>query len=130
MTFARIALALNALIFAVLGGWLLVQPTRLQEWIGLDVSTPAARVEFRAFYGGLELGLAAFLVWSLLDPRRHLAGCAAVALVLGATAIGRGVGLALERSMDGKLLAYLAVELLMALSGVVGWMLLRRAAAS
>ena len=78
-------LAINALAFLGFGLAFLLNPAGMIE--GLDISLPTNRadIEIRAFYGGLELGFAAFLGLAALkrDWRRPALVCAA--LVLGAT---------------------------------------------
>ncbi len=61
-TFARLLVILSALGFLAFGLWYVVDPVAPMLAIGVPVEGPVAATEFRAFYGGLELGLAAFLL--------------------------------------------------------------------
>ena len=66
--FAITCVLVTAAIWAALGAWLLIWPDRLPASFGV-ASSPAMRTEVRAFYGGLELGIAACL---LILVRRDL----------------------------------------------------------
>lgn len=59
-TYSRIVLVLVGLGFLGFGAWLAVSPQTALEPLGIH-ATDAGWIELRAFYGGLELGLAAFL---------------------------------------------------------------------
>ena len=65
MTFPRITLWVSAAAWAAFGLWLLFDPAALAN-AEVAVDTPTARTEVRAFYGGLELGVAAALAWLAL----------------------------------------------------------------
>jgi hypothetical protein len=67
MPLARLSLGLTAAAFGGFGAWLLVKPDALGK-VGVEVPTPAARAEIRAFYGGLELGMAAFFAAAAARP--------------------------------------------------------------
>ena len=58
MNFARFILAGSALAWAGFGLLFFVSPENL-DGVGLVVDNAVARAEVRAFYGGLELGIAA-----------------------------------------------------------------------
>lgn len=95
MRLARTVLVLCSAAWAGFGVMLLVWPHRL-DGVGLQVDTALARIEVRGFYGGLELGIAAFLAWSALRTARLRSALVLAALTLGGTALGRLVGIALE----------------------------------
>jgi hypothetical protein len=65
---ARAFLLLGAAVLAAYGVVFLLSPAVLGGLVGLGFEDPNAFVEIRAFYGGLELGLAAFLLWAALRP--------------------------------------------------------------
>jgi hypothetical protein len=110
VTFARVVLGLSVLAWAGFGLMLLVWPERLAG-VGLEVVSPLARVEVRGFYGGLELGIAAFLLWSLAAAERMRAGLMLGGLALGGTALGRLVGIALEGgTIDAGMWGFVALE--------------------
>ncbi len=112
MNLARGVLGACALVYLALGAWLLARPQGLAA-VGVDASTPPARTELRATYGGLELGLGLFLAWCLLgDVGRLRAGLWAAALTIGGFGAGRLVGLVVDRPPERVFLALLAVEVL------------------
>jgi hypothetical protein len=51
----------GAAILATYGVVMLVEPSVLRSLVGLDFTSVNAPTEIRAFYGGLELGIAVFL---------------------------------------------------------------------
>jgi hypothetical protein len=90
----RVSLLLTALAFGGFGTVLFAEP-RLLEHTGVVATGPTGEVELRAFYGGLELGLAAFFL--IASSRRDWHGPALVAqvLALGGSATGRLAGMTL-----------------------------------
>ena len=84
MNAPRIALWLLGVVFVVFGSAALVQPTLMTGPPGLDASALGAATEVRALYGGLQLGLGAFLIWSVLDPSRWTPALLAYGFLLGA----------------------------------------------
>lgn len=68
---ARLTLILAALGFLGFGAWFLLDPADPMARIGVTISGAAGPVELRAFYGGLEVALAAWLL--LAAARRHWA---------------------------------------------------------
>ena len=93
MTLARLSLGVSALAFAFFGVCFLIAPTSLGR-IGAMLYHPNAVTEIRAFYGGLELGIAAFFVLALQRPAWFVPALMLQALALGATAAARLVGIA------------------------------------
>jgi hypothetical protein len=110
MIFARIVLCLSGLMFAGFGGWLLLRPEALGEFVKLDAGDPATLTEVRAFYGGLEIGLGLFLLGAAAIRRAVVSGLVLVLLVFGATAMGRGAGLVFDGPDPSGMIPYLAVE--------------------
>lgn len=106
---ARAGVALTALIFGGLGLACAVAPARMAATVSLVAESPTAQAEVMAMYGGLELGIAAFLVHCM---RRDLdLALRFVALSLGGLGGLRLVGL-LVHGGDWSLLGwFLASEL-------------------
>lgn len=92
MTLARLSLGLSALAFALFGALFLVSPTTLVR-IGVLLTRANAVTEIRAFYGGLELGLAAFFFLALQRPAWFAPALMLQALAFGATAAARLFGI-------------------------------------
>ena len=93
MTLARVVLALSAVTFAGLGLWSLTTPEQVAGTVDLAFASPTGRADFMAFYGGFELGFAAFLATCLRRADRVPAGLAAVAFGLGFAGFGRLAGM-------------------------------------
>jgi len=108
--FAKVVLIATGLMYLAFGVAFLAAPTRLGGWVHLGVDHPVARTELRAFYGGLEIGLAVFLLLCARRPGWVAAGLLAAALVLGCTAAARIVGMMVDRSTGTTLVAILLVE--------------------
>jgi len=66
-------------------------PELLLAPIGVEAVDAAGRVELRAMYGGLQLGVAAFLGWCLVDSDRLRVGLVAGTLEIGGLGIVRAV---------------------------------------
>lgn len=62
MRLARGVLVLGAVVFAGIGIGCVLFPAELLGAVDVRLPSAVARTEIRAFYGGLELGVAAFLV--------------------------------------------------------------------
>lgn len=87
-----------ALFFAGMGLVALARPAMIWAPFGVTPSTPAARNEVRAVYGGFGVAIAALLVAALgADGDVRDGILLAVATALGGMALGRVVGFAVER---------------------------------
>lgn len=75
--FARVVLWLDALAFLGFGVAFLVAPVAMAAFVELGAESPIARVEVRAMYGGLELGIGAFLLACALRPSWTMPGLVA-----------------------------------------------------
>lgn len=91
---ARGFLALGALVLAAYAVAFLADPALLGRLVGLAFEDANAFVEVRAFYGGLELGLAAFFAWAALRPAHARAALVLFAFAFGAAGAARAWGLA------------------------------------
>jgi hypothetical protein len=119
MNLARFTLWLGAATFGALGALLALAPQLLETWVGIRADSPAARTELRSFYGGLEIGLAAFLVACALRDDWVIPGCCGLAMICAGIALVRVVGFAIDGSVEGKLLGFLWTELLFVVLGTI-----------
>ena len=62
---ARALLAFGAVVVAGFGAAFTLFPTSMAAFVEIGAVSPSARADFAATYGGLELGLAAFLALCL-----------------------------------------------------------------
>lgn len=92
---ARAVVALSGAVFAGTGLLFLLEPATV-EWVDLPVSTATARNDVRAVFGGLEMGLGAFLLLAAFWPGWLRAGLAAQLAAFGGLVAGRVVSLALD----------------------------------
>jgi hypothetical protein len=88
MRLSRGLLFFNAAVFFGIAIWCLVDPHGALSPIGVVPSRPHGAAELRAMYGGLEIGVAAFLLACARRPAWHGAGlllCTLALLGLGLT---------------------------------------------
>ena len=105
----RILILLSAGIFVFFGGWLFAIPNAL-EGIGIKMTTAEAVIDVRATYGGLELGLAAFLLVAQACPAWHRAALLLSALCIGGFGAGRLGGILLAGEGTPLMWFFLAIE--------------------
>jgi Domain of unknown function (DUF4345) len=108
---ARAALWGNTLVFAGLGLAFTFFSQQLGALVDLTLSTPRALTDFRAVYGGLELGIALFLGFCALRPHRVQRGLGAAAATLGAMGVVRAGAILSTGAWDGTTLCLLGLEL-------------------
>nr|WP_024306946.1 DUF4345 domain-containing protein [Pseudomonas sp. P818] len=123
MLFARIVLSIQIAALAVLGLAYFIRPEEMASFSGALLMGNAAVTEVRAYYGGLQLGLAAYLVMALL--RLDLLRPALILLVLlySVLALARLAGLWLDGGTQQTFNLY--ALLLEAVSAALAWWALR-----
>ncbi|MEZ6134253.1 MAG: DUF4345 family protein [Pirellulaceae bacterium] len=88
-------LLITAAIYAGFAIWLGSTPATLLKTFGIESSTPAMLTEIRAFYGGIEIGIAVAML--VLWRRKEIfAGLLVGGLPLAGSAIGRCCGLIVD----------------------------------
>ena len=90
---ARAFVATSAAVFTGIGLWTLIDPVGALEQVGVTATSPGGVLELRAMYGGLELGMATFLLWCLRTPSTTWAGVMGATLTIGGLGLVRLVGL-------------------------------------
>ena len=78
MSYGRILLWSLGLMLVGFGLAYLLSPVSMAALTGVSASTPAATTDIRATYGGYQLGVGAFLLWSALAPDRIPSGLLAL----------------------------------------------------
>ncbi len=96
MLFARVVLVIQLLALAGLGLAYFVRPHEMANLSGMLLMSPAAATDMRAFYGGLQLGLAAFIGLSLTRLDFTRAALTLLVLLYSALALARIGGLWLD----------------------------------
>lgn len=104
--FGTVVLLLAALGFLGFGIAIVAAPEAVLAPVGIS-GTAAGLVELRAFYGGLEIGLAAFLFACAARRDWRPPGLLAVGLVNGGIALARLLGIA----QTGEFTSFFAVAL-------------------
>lgn len=93
MTFARILLGLNGILFLAYGLVCLFVPTLPADYAEMILPGATAATEVSAMYGGLQAGVGGLLCWSAMRPERVTQGLIVLVVLLGSLAIGRTYGL-------------------------------------
>ena len=100
----RLALRVSCLGFFGFGLWAFVAPESMLAFVDLAQLPPAARVDVRAFYGGLELGFGAFLLFAARrDAWVRPANAAAFSIFLGC-AVARAAAMIWDHTAGWPLL--------------------------
>jgi uncharacterized protein DUF4345 len=123
MKFARGLLFSSSLVFVGVGAGFLLIPARYAHILEISLPTAMARLDVRATYGGLELGVGIFLILCTVRRKWIRPGLWALALATGGFAAGRLVGLVAEGTISSFMLSFLVLELVVTLLAVF---LLRR----
>lgn len=121
MNGTRFVLWVLAVVFVAFGVVALIQPSAMTGPPGLDASAAGAVTEVRALYGGLQLGLGAFLIWAVLDPSRWASGLLAYGFLIGAVGDSRFVGLLIDGNWTGFHLFALGFEWTTSLLALFLW---------
>lgn len=115
----RAFLFLVAATFLGFGAWGLFQPQSLAEAVGWTLGGANAKVEVRAFYGGLEIGIGLFLLGCALRRAQVDLGLWAVAWMIGGAGLARGAGILLDGREGWIMPAFTAAELIAAAAALL-----------
>ncbi|WXL25143.1 DUF4345 family protein [Ectopseudomonas mendocina] len=96
MLFARVVLILQLLVLLGLGLAYFVRPHEMVNYSGMLLMSAAAATDVRAFYGGLQIGLAAFIGLSLTSAQLMRAALILLVLIDSSLALARIGGLWLD----------------------------------
>jgi len=109
--FARLVLGLSALAFAGIGAAFLVAPQAMAARVGVSLAGATAANDVRAVYGGLQLGVAAFLARCARRPDALDSGLAVQLFTFGGLAAARFASLLLDGNPGALGLALHAAEI-------------------
>ena len=110
-----IFIVLAGIGFLIFGGYLLLTPIGGLSQFGLAIPDDALhRIEIRAFYGGLEIGLGLLLIKFGINHVYHRAGLWLVLASYGAIGFARVTAMMADGQYPRMLLYALLVELLFA----------------
>ena len=111
MTWTRLFLVIEGLVFAALGACTLLAPAKMAAMVDMMFDSPTGTVEFMALYGGFLLGYGAFLVWCAVRKAYLPAGLLSLVFGLGAAAGARALGMATQGAVKPIATQFLAFEL-------------------
>ncbi|RIA34451.1 uncharacterized protein DUF4345 [Ectopseudomonas oleovorans] len=123
MLFARIVLLIQIAALSFLGLAYFIRPEEMASFSGALLMGSAAVTEVRAYYGGLQLGLAAYLTMALTRLDLLRPGLMLLVLLYAALALARIAGLWLDGGAQQTFNLY--ALLLEVMSAVLAWWALR-----
>lgn len=106
----RASLAVSILVFGGAGLAFLVAPEPLMGALGADLRSVDATSDVRAFVGGLELGVAGFLVYCALSTARIPTGLAASVFALVGVLLARALSLVADGMPTSSLWVPIGLE--------------------
>ncbi len=118
MTLRTVYLLAAALIAGGFAVAYLVRSTAMARMVGIAIPSPSARADYRAIYGGAQLGIGIFLAAAALRPAWHEPGLWAAALFAGGFGVARLGSLAVDRRGPDFQWTVGAVEVLAGAAGV------------
>jgi hypothetical protein len=124
MTFAKVLLGLNGLMFLGYGVACLIYPSLPAGYAGMELPNASAANEVVAMYGGLQFGIGVLFLRAAMRPTLISSGLLAMALLLGSLATARAFGLLVHGSSPYNLGAFF-YESISAVLAVVAWQRLR-----
>jgi hypothetical protein len=105
-------------------GW----PAAMVRDVGVRLTSTAARIDLAATYGGMQLGIGAFLYYCALRPQRVRTGLVATLAILAGLAGTRAIGMIVTGEASATMWSLLAVEAIGVPLSIVGLVSLNRAA--
>lgn len=89
MRLARVILVIQVLVFAGFGLAYWFRPYEMANLNGMLLMETASVSNVRVYYGGLQIGLALFLLWALRERERVRAALVLLVLMQGCLALAR-----------------------------------------
>lgn len=126
MRFARFVLAAQALVMVGFSLAYWIWPYEMANLNGVLLMESVSISHMRVYYGGMQLGLALFLVWAMRTPERARAALMMLVFSMLTLAGGRLLALGLDGGpLVGFDLASLLYQALAAMLAAAGWWTLR-----
>jgi hypothetical protein len=119
MRFARIFLRVMGWMSLVFGFLYLFAPESMTDPTGFPALGPNALTDVRATYGGLQIGLGLFLLWAVREEVRVRPALVLQVLLIGAVALSRAFGIAVDGARSGVLVGALVTEISLTLLALV-----------
>lgn len=121
----QILVVLSALAFGGLGVVFMLDPSRLAGTVELGTS-PFQTIELRAMYGGLEIGVALFLLWCAASPQRVALGLWFSLFAYSGLGLGRLLGVVLSGVEAGPHWTLITIEAVAVTLSLGGLAILKR----
>ncbi len=115
MLFGRLVLAVIGLGTLGFGVFAFVRPEALAEVVGLAATAPEGLTEIRAWYGGVEFGIAAFWIGAAFSRSLVRPALLSMFAVWALVAAARGVAVILDDTATNFMMIALVTEALSAL---------------
>lgn len=126
MRFARFVLIVQAVIMAGVSLAYWVRPYEMANLNGMLLMESASVSHMRVYYGGLQLGLALFLLWAAREPERARPALVMLTITMLALVLGRLVSLWLDGgALIGFDLVSLIYRVLAAVLAAAAWLVIR-----
>ncbi|MFP6584986.1 MAG: DUF4345 domain-containing protein [Candidatus Hydrogenedentota bacterium] len=120
--FPLLVLTLDALVFLTTGLVFLFTPMRLLSHLGINSLPPEALTDIRAVYGGIELGIAAYLFSRILRLKNLHEPLLLCTLIMSAMVVTRIYGILVDGSAVRITIVLLTMEVIgTILSGAAWW---------
>ena len=110
MKISRLLIWALAGLFLLAGISGIVAPTAWTINAGLEPGTASGLTETRVLYGGVQLTIGGFFLWCGLAESRFSSGLMFSALLMGMTALSRGIGIVVDQSANTYHLGTLGFE--------------------
>ena len=94
-------------------------PLLLGEMIGFTHHSPNTLVEITAFYGGLELGMGVFFLWTSMRKERYYMGLMCFSICFLAAGIFRLIGIILYGFEDPSRPIVAGIEIVLPIYGFI-----------
>jgi hypothetical protein len=128
MKLARVLLILMATAFIAFGVAYAAWPAAMVRDVGVRLTSTAARIDLAATYGGMQLGIGAFLYYCALRLQRVRTGLVATLAILAGLAGTRAIGMIATGEASATMWSLLAVEAIGVPLSITGLVSLNRAA--
>lgn len=121
MLFPRLVLGFYGVCFLIFGVWSLLAPGNMAKILGYELTTAVAQAEMRTFYGGLELGIAAFLLAPFFYSQLYAPALWALTAMGCGFVIGRLTGIFVDGAGGGFIYGALVWEVAAAVLGFLAY---------
>lgn len=112
MTLSQWIIRLNAVFFFIYGLVFMFIPETMLYWVTeSSLNTSSAMIDTRATYGGMSLAIGLLLYYFSIKEVYQQLGLVFVILIMGNMALGRGLGILIDKDANTLMWLYLIGEL-------------------